>query len=574
MLLSGAKSSDSATITIDATNMTVGELTYPSATTWQASVTFSQDGDYDMAVLATDAAGNNSTTAWDSIEIDTTAPVVAITSPSNGYATPQKSVSIVGAVDDLAISSVSVHISNSDGNSSQTLVVSNGDFSIDYSLYKGVNTFTFTATDTAGNVGTQNVQVSFTNNLPLVFLPVGNKAIGFEETLAFTVGLVDQGLIHPELLTISATGLPSGSSFNPSTGAFSWTPSESQLGLHQNISFVAQDDNKMTTETIKIVVQRYDMETTDFQQIMGSPNSNQVVVEDFNNDNYLDIYMTNVGANSYFINNQDGTFTESSDAAGCGDSRNGVSALSVDVNDDGNMDLYVVNEGTNLLFINNGDGTFSDGSARIPANAAYGIAAYAQDINRDGAIDIFLVNDDSNVLFINNGFGSFTDMTGISGIQPNTSAVMACLADIDGDNDCDIYIIEDAANVLYVNDGTGNFADVTATSGVGDTTSSCLTRIYDYDYDGDKDIIINDADCNVYYTNRGDATFEKVFFFKQENTSTAGKQSLFFDYDRDGDSDIYIVDENARFVSGLGNILYANNGDGTFSDSTVQSNLL
>ena len=52
------------------------------------------------------------------------------------------------------------------------------------------------------------------------------------------------------------------------------------------------------------------------------------------------------------------------------------------------------------------------------------------------------------------------------------------------------------------------------------------------------------------------------------------KISLFFDYDSDGDLDILVVDKNAKYVAGIGNILYANNGDGTFADVTVQANLL
>jgi hypothetical protein len=579
MVLSGTKSADTAMITMDATNMTVDQVTYPSATTWQASVTFTQDGAYSIALIASDAADNNSTVVWGSITRDTTPPVVAISSPSNGYTTPQKSVTINGTVNDPTVSSIIAQISNGGGASSQTLTVANGTFSFPYSLYKGVNTFTFRATDAAGNIGSVSRQISFSNNLPLVFLPIGNKAIGFDETIQFTVSLLNQNQIHPELLTISATGLPgSGESnpavFNPLTGVFTWTPTEAQLGLYQDITFIAQDDNKMTTETIKIVVQRYDIDPNDFQSIMGSPNNSQVIIDDFNKDGFPDIYMVNIGANAYYVNNQDGTFTERAEMSGCDDPGVGVSALSFDANKDGYPDLYIVNDGANTLLLNDGHGSFTDASAQIPQNSGQGVVAYAHDFNGDGSIDILLVNKNSNVLFINNGNGQFNDLTGISGLQPNNAAVGACVADIDGDQDFDIYIIQNGANVLYVNNGAGVFTDITVQAGVGDTTSSCSTRIYDYDFDGDMDIVINDTNCNVYYTNRGNNTFDKVFFIKQINTSLIGKQTVFFDFDRDGHSDIYVIDQNARYVSGLGNILYANNGDGTFSDVTVQSNLL
>lgn len=99
-----------------------------------------------ITILATDAAGNKTTVAR-TVTRDTVAPVVTISSPSNGYLTNQSSVSISGTVTDSTVATLTI-------NGSPVTVNSGGTFSQVVSLVEGMNTITIIATDVAGNVTT------------------------------------------------------------------------------------------------------------------------------------------------------------------------------------------------------------------------------------------------------------------------------------------------------------------------------------------------------------------------------------------------------------------------------------
>ena len=578
--ISGTKSADTAQIIIDGATITVDSITYPTQTLWNATITFMAEGIHELALLAADQAGNLSNTLWRTVEIDTTEPVITINTPQNGLTTPQKTISFSGTVDDLAVDEIEITDVSDQGTTTQTFSISNGSIQFSVDLIKGLNTFTLKATDAAGNQGTTQVQASFSNNLPLILLPIGNKAVGYDETLEFTVQVIDQDQIHPDLLSFRMVNTPGAGSSNPATfdsvtGIFSWTPTQDQIGLYENITFVVEDDNKSTSETIKMVVQNYDLDAEDFQKNMGNSRSNQVVIDDFNNDGFNDIYMVNVGENKYLVNNQDGTFTDLSDISGCADAGDGASACIIDADDDGFKDIYVVNKGNNTLFINNGDGTFYDNTASAQlSNTDNGVVAYAHDYNNDSYVDIYLLNEYGSQFYKNNGDGTFSDNTSLSGLGGNIQAEMACISDIDFDGDLDIYVVNNGENKLFKNDGNAVFTDITDAAGVGDVETNCITKIFDFDFDGDLDIVVNNHYCDIFYSNNGSLTFNKILFVKTYDPLTSDKHSLFFDYDDDSDLDILIVDKNAKFVNGLGNILYANNGDGTFTDVTVQSDLL
>jgi hypothetical protein len=123
----------------------------------------------------------------------------------------------------------------------------------------GTYTITFTATD--DGVPPQNTSQSVTItvkevNAPPVLPPIGNKSVDEHQVLAFTVAASDANDSPPNGVTLSAAGLPIGASFDPATGAFSWTPGEEQQGAHQ-VVFTATDDGTpplSVSETITITV--------------------------------------------------------------------------------------------------------------------------------------------------------------------------------------------------------------------------------------------------------------------------------------------------------------------------------
>jgi enediyne biosynthesis protein E4 len=199
----------------------------------------------------------------------------------------------------------------------------------------------------------------------------------------------------------------------------------------------------------------------------------------------------------------------------------------------------------------------------------------------------------------------FVHTDGSSGRRYIVESVCAGLAlfDYDGDGDVDIYFLNGAPlpgtevkepprNALYRNDGGWKFTDVTLAAGVGDTGYGLGVCVGDYDNDGHLDIYLNNFGPNVLYRNNGDGTFTDVTAAAGVgNGDKAGAGACFLDMDGDGDLDLYVgnyvdftVDKNqTRFVNGhpayvgpmvygpVPDTLYRNNGDGTFTDVSVES---
>jgi hypothetical protein len=176
--------------------------------------------------------------------------------------------------------------------------------------------------------------------------------------------------------------------------------------------------------------------------------------------------------------------------------------------------------------------------------------------------------------------------------------------DYDGDGDMDIYFVNGAyvegfssvqgrrfrgklANALYRNNGDGTFTDVTAQAGVGDKGMGMGVSVADYDNDGHPDLFVTNYGRNVLDHNNGDGTFtdvtRKAGLASDSTLSSTG--STWLDYDRDGRLDLYVghyvaYDPNYQYYyaaqrfpgplayHGQPDVLYHNNGDGTFTDVT------
>jgi hypothetical protein len=180
------------------------------------------------------------------------------------------------------------------------------------------------------------------------------------------------------------------------------------------------------------------------------------------------------------------------------------------------------------------------------------------------------------------------------------------VADFDGDGYDDVYFVNQLGpNALYRNNGDGTFTDVTAKAGVGLGDRICVAAAWgDYDNDGFPDLYVTSTrGGNVLFHNNHDGTFTDVTAkaFKDASGKVVGalvrhsQTAAFFDFDNDGLLDLFVTntahwteeakDPTFHYFPGAidlwtmaespkeKNVLYRNNGDGTFSDVTASAGL-
>jgi hypothetical protein len=172
------------------------------------------------------------------------------------------------------------------------------------------------------------------------------------------------------------------------------------------------------------------------------------------------------------------------------------------------------------------------------------------------------------------------------------------VGDFDDDGHDDVYFCNQLGrNALYRNQGDGTFRDVTEAAGVALGDRVCTGATFaDYDRDGRLDLFVTSTrGGNVLFRNLGGGKFKDVT--KQAGLSHIGhsQTAVFFDFDNDGRLDLYLTntaewtseeyDRASRYFIGKGdfgsvglsrkehNILYRNNGDGTFTNVTARAGL-
>ena len=298
----------------------------------------------------------------------------------------------------------------------------------------------------------------------------------------------------------------------------------------------------------------------------------------------------------------------------------GSGAAFFDHDSDGDLDLYIVNGATfatyrdrsgpgNSLYRNRGDGTFVEITREAGiGDAGWGGGVAVGDIDNDGRLDLYVTNYGANVLYRNRGGDRFADATQAAGVGGDQYSASAAFFDYDRDGDLDLYVanyvvfdaerlpakpklctffsglrvycgpkgLVGAPDVLYRNEGDGTFTDVTQASGV-----AAANRYYglgvvptDYDSDGDSDLFVaNDETPNVLFQNQGDGTFQDVALiagvaYNGDGDVEAGMGADFGDYDQDGDYDLYVT----HFFTET-NTLYRNEGGVRFSDVTTTAGL-
>jgi hypothetical protein len=327
-----------------------------------------------------------------------------------------------------------------------------------------------------------------------------------------------------------------------------------------------------------------------------------IAAGDVDNDGWVDLYLTNFGANQLYRNNHDGTFTDISKKSGTDDGAFSVSAAFVDYDRDGWLDLYVADyvhytiesdractdlagvrgycppqvyaAAPDHLYRNLGNGTFMDVTDRALLGRGFGrgLGVVAADVNNDGWPDIYVANDGGeNLLWINLHNGTFRDEALTRGVavtgEGHAEASMGVDAgDFDNDGDEDLVMTElngEGSN-LYVNDGKGVFEDRSAASGLGPATlpfTGFGTAWFDFDNDGWLDVLAVNGRVQaaegttaetfpmhqrkLLFRNTRNGRFEDVS--RQAGTvfgqPQVGRGAAFGDIDNDGDEDVVVAND-------------------------------
>jgi hypothetical protein len=239
-----------------------------------------------------------------------------------------------------------------------------------------------------------------------------------------------------------------------------------------------------------------------------------------------------------------------------------------------------------------------------------GVAFY--DYDNDGWLDIFLVNgtrlekfpagsEPTSHLFRNNRDGTFTDVTVKAGVAHAGWGQGVCIGDYDNDGWDDLFVTYFGKNVLYHNNGDGTFTDVSQKAGVAGKLPRWNTgcAFVDYDRDGRLDLFVanyidldlatapvpESGPClyksvmvacgppglqggkNILYHNNGDGTFTDVSAASGilSANGTYGLGVLTADLDNDGWPDIYVANDSTASA------LYQNKKNGKFQDIAVEA---
>lgn len=288
---------------------------------------------------------------------------------------------------------------------------------------------------------------------------------------------------------------------------------------------------------------------------LNSPLSTNMAWGDYDNDGFLDLYVTNWGTSVseaediLFHNNGNGTFTNVAQTAGVATRDNGIAAVWGDYDNDGFLDLYVVNYyEQDVLYHNNGNGTFTDvtGDARMDVNPI-GNSTYAVwgDYDKDGDLDLYLCKFyAANELYTNNGNGTFTLVTN-AGVGDIRDSWKAMWVDYDNDNDCDLYVINrEQDNAIYRNNGDGTFTNVSGIVPLNDTELGHGGTWGDFNGDGLLDLFLANIGANKLYRNSGNGAFVEegsTLGVRQTGVGWEHWDTAWGDYDGDGDMDLFVV---------------------------------
>ncbi len=256
-----------------------------------------------------------------------------------------------------------------------------------------------------------------------------------------------------------------------------------------------------------------------------------------------------------YRNDGNGRFTDVTEASGLNRRGWGTGVCVADVDNDGYSDVYITAFGPNVLWHNTGRGTFT--ATGQAADPRWSTGCAFADYNRDGLVDLYVANYvhfDATVPSRASGTCRFLNIPTFCGPRP----------------------LRGEADVLYRNTGNGRFRDVSRAAGIVDPGYYGFGVIFtDLNDDGWPDIFVaNDSVPNLFFRNRGNGTFEEQGVISGLAVGTSGREQSSMgvsvgDLDNDGKLDLVQTNFAQDYTT-----VYANEGDGQFSDSSRRAGTL
>ena len=282
-------------------------------------------------------------------------------------------------------------------------------------------------------------------------------------------------------------------------------------------------------------------------------------------------------------------FVDVTEKAGVGHVGYGMGVAAGDYDNDGFLDLYVTNFGRNVLYHNNGNGTFTDVTMEAGVDDAHWSTSVSWvDFDGDGYLDLFVCNYvDFTVtgnrgcfspagepdyctpkmyhavpsrLFRNLRNGKFEDVSEAAGINSSYGPALGVVcADLNGDGRSDIYVANDtAANRLWLNQGNGTFRESALETGVaysmdGRAKAGMGVTLADVENNGSQALLVTNLAREAVTVFRGDAKGEfddatAQFGLLQPTFGYTGFGTQWFDYDNDGWLDLFIANGGVTII--------------------------
>ncbi|HFE64719.1 MAG TPA: hypothetical protein ENK14_09950, partial [Caldithrix sp.] len=294
-----------------------------------------------------------------------------------------------------------------------------------------------------------------------------------------------------------------------------------------------------------------------------------VCAADFDNDGWEDIFVSNSSnyPNAFYRNTGEGKYKNISHPSEIFELDQTFGVITADFNNNGFLDLYLSNADSNRFYLNRNNFVFREASEQTGTIHIGPNAAVAADYDNDGDMDIYLscnMGDSPqeaergywpNRLLQNDGNAKFTDVGQFAGVDDSLNSKGACFGDYDNDGDLDLYVANDGTpNRLYQNNGDGTFQEVTAHAGVKLPIAAHTPAFIDFNNDGYLDLYVSGASYlpnnklaakadqpEKLYLNLRNGTFRDVSAISGIIQPACTPAAVWGDIDRDGDYDLFLA---------------------------------